>query len=157
MIRKISYFMVAALAFSGCASVEISSPGSLAGVDVKGAGASADCAIMVGNEGYFLFRRFPLVTGDVKWNRYRREIEDGVVFFTDGLSADRMMTAICGYADSRNCDLVDLVVNDKSDFHTGSLGVDLFALVGWFKELIVGTQAVTYSGVLRPRCEGGPR
>lgn len=144
------------LASAGCTTVEISSPGTLKGVDVKGAGGMADRAIMVGNEGYFLFQRFPLVTGDVTWCRTRREIDGGIVLFRNGLSGDRMMTAICSYADSMNCDLVDLVVNDKTDYHTGSPGADPLAIVGWLRELVIGSQSVTYSGVLRPRrCEGG--
>ena len=137
--------IAAAVLVGGCTTVEISSPGSLKGVDVKGAGGKADRAIMLGNEGYYLFQSIPLVAGDVSWDAKKGGIVNGVSFFSDELAGDRMANAMFRYAESQNCDLVDLVINNRSDCKIG-----LFGLLDWFNT-IVGSQGVCYSGVLRPR------
>ena len=137
--------IVAAVLVGGCTTVEISSPGSLKGVDVKGAGGKADRAIMIGNEGYYLFHCIPLVAGDVSWDAGKCKIVDEIAFFSNELAGDRMANAIFHYAESQNCDLVDLVINNKCESKIG-----LFGLLDWF-QTVVAYQGVTYSGVLRPR------
>ena len=137
--------IVAAVLVGGCTTVEISSSGALKGVDVKGAGGKADCAIMLGNEGYYLFQRFPIVAGDVTWEAKKGGIVDGISFFSDEISGERMSNAMFRYAESRNCDLVDLVINNRSKCEIG-----LFGFKDWFST-IVGYRGVCYSGVLRPR------
>ena len=137
--------IVAAVLVGGCTTVEISSPGSLKGVDVKGAGGKADHAIMLGNEGYYLFQCIPIVAGDVTWDSRKGGIVDEISFFSNELEGDRMANAMFRYAESQNCDLVDLVINNRTDCKIG-----LFGLMDWF-QTIVGYQGVCYSGVLRPR------
>ena len=137
--------VAAAVLVGGCTTVEISQPGSLKGLDVKGAGGKADRAIMLGNEGYFLFHCIPLVCGDVTWDAKKGGIVDEISFFSDELKGDRMAVAMFHYAESQNCDLVDLVINNKCESKIG-----LFGLMDWFNTL-VAYQGVTYSGVLRPR------
>ena len=137
--------IAAAILVGGCTTVEISSPGSLKGVDVKGAGGKADRAIMIGNEGYFLFHCIPLVAGDVTWDARKGEIVDEIAFFSDEICGDRMANAMFRYAESKDCDLVDLVINNKRESKIG-----LFGLLNWFNTL-VAYQGITYSGVLRPR------
>ena len=137
--------IAAAVLVGGCTTVEISSPGSLNGVNVKGAGGKADRAIMLGNEGYYLFQCLPLVAGDVSWDAKAGGIVNEVSFFSDELAGDRMANAMFRYAESQNCDLVDLVINNRSDCKIG-----LFGLMDWFNT-VVGYQGVCYSGVLRPR------
>ena len=137
--------IAAAVLVGGCTTVEISSPGSLKGIDVKGAGGKADRAIMIGNEGYFFFQCIPLVAGDVTWDAKKGGIVDGIAFFSDEICGDRMANAMFHYAESQNCDLVGLVINNKCESKIG-----LFGLMDWFKTL-VAYQGVTYSGVLRPR------
>ena len=136
---------VLALLVGGCTTVEISSPGTLKGVDVKGAGGKADRAIMLGNEGYFLFQCIPIVAGDVTWDAKKGGIVNEITLFSNELAGDRMANAMFRYAESQNCDLVDLVINDKTECKIG-----LFGLMDWFNT-IVGYQGVCYSGVLRPR------
>ena len=137
--------IAAAVLVGGCTTVEISSPGTLKGVDVKGAGGKADRAIMIGNVGYYLFHCIPLVAGDVTWDAGKGNIVDGIAFFSDELCGDRMANAMFHYAESQNADLVDLVINNKCESRIG-----LFGLLDWFQTL-VAYKGVTYSGVLRPR------
>ena len=134
-----------AVLVGGCATVEISSPGALKGIDVKGAVGKADRAIMLGNEGYYLFQCIPSVAGDVTWDAKKGGIVDEISFFSNELAGDRRASAMFRYAESQNCDLVDLVINNRTDCKIG-----LFGLMDWFNT-IVGYQGVCYSGVLRPR------
>lgn len=141
------YALVAAVLLSGCSTVIISSPGTLSGVDVKGANGKADRVIMVANEGYYLFQGLPLVAGDVTWDCEEKEISGGIKLFSHQLSGDRMLEAISRYAEKENCDLVDVVVNNKCECN-----VNLFSLGDIFRT-IVGYNAITYSGVLRSKSE----
>lgn len=137
--------VAAAVLVGGCTSVEISSSGSLKGVDVKGAGGNAERVVMLGNECYYLFHAWPIVGGDLSWDAKTSGIGEGISFFTDELKGDRMANVIFRYAESRNCDLVDLVINDKQEAPIG-----LFGILDWFNT-VVAYKNVTYSGVLRPR------
>ena len=137
--------VAAAVLVGGCTTVEISSPGTLKGIDVKGAGGKADRAIMLGNEGYYLFQCIPIVAGDVTWDAKRGGIVDEISFFSNELSGDRMSSAMFRYAESQNCDLVDLVINNRTECKIG-----LFGLMDWF-QTIVACHGGCYSGVLRPR------
>ena len=146
-MKKIVYLaaVAAAVLVGGCTTVEISSRGSLKGIDVKGAGGKADRAIMLGNEGYYLFQCIPIVVGDVTWDAKRGGIVDEISFFSNELKGDRMANAMFRYAESQDCDLVDLVINNRCESK-----IELFSLMGWFNT-IVSYQGVCYSGVLRPR------
>ena len=137
--------IAAAVLVGGCTTVEISSPGTLSGIDVKGAGGKADRAIMLGNEGYYLFQCIPIVAGDVTWDARKGGIVDEISFFSNELEGDRMSNAMFRYAESQNCDLVDLVINNRTECKIG-----LFGLMDWFNTL-VACHGVCYSGVLRPR------
>ncbi|MBR3222812.1 MAG: hypothetical protein IKF72_11365 [Kiritimatiellae bacterium] len=142
--------MLAALALaaaSGCATVHISSPGTLAGVDVKGAGGRADRAIMVSNGGIYLFHCIPMVSGCMEWVPGANGVDGGAELFTDNLAGKKMMAALCRYADSRGCDLVDIVINDKNECKVG-----FFDLTDWASTLLA-YRSITYSGVLCPRAE----
>lgn len=139
--------LTAAVLLSGCSTVIISSPGTLSGVDVKGADGKADRVIMVANEGYYLFQWLPLVAGDVTWDKKNNDISGGIKLFSHQLRGDRMLNAISRYAERENCDLVDIVVNNKN-----VCDVNFFSLSDLF-HTIVGYQAITYSGVLRAKGE----
>ena len=137
--------IAAAVLVGGCTTVEISSPGTLKGIDVKGAGGKADRAIVFANDGYFLLDSIPLVSGDVSWDAKKGGVVGDIAFFTNDLAGDRMANAMFRYAESQNCDLVDLVINNKRESKIG-----LFGLLDWVST-IVAYQNVVYSGVLRPR------
>ena len=139
---------LAALA-AGCNTVVISSPGTLRGIDVNGAGGRADRVIAISNEGYFLFHCLPIVSGSVEWVPSERRVSEGSEFFSNQLAGDKMMDAMCRYADSMNCDLVDIVVIDKNECPLGVLSIQ-----EWISTLIA-YRDITYSGVLCPRNRSG--
>ena len=145
---------LALVAASGCATVRISSSDTLAGVDVKGAGGRANRAIMVSNGGIYLFHCMPIVSGSMEWVSGANGVRGGAELFSDNLASEKMMAALCRYADSLGCDLVDIVVNDKNECNVG-----FFDITDWANTLLA-YRSITYSGVLCPRAEqiakGGP-
>lgn len=144
-MKRMGLIAAAALLLGGCATVEISSPGTLKGVDVKGAGGKADRVIMLANEGYYLFHSIPLAAGNVGWDGVNGGIKNGPAFFSDELCGDKMFAALGRYADSMNCDLIDIVINNKNEYRIG-----LFGVLDWFNT-IIAYNGITYSAVLRPR------
>lgn len=147
MKTRTIFAALALVAAAGCASVQISSPGTLAGVDVKGAGGRANRAIMLSNGGIYLFHCIPMVSGSTKWVPGANGINGGAELFSDNLAGEKMMAALCRYADSRGCDLVDIVINDKNECKVG-----FFDLTDWASTLLA-YRSITYSGVLCPRAE----
>ena len=151
---KTMFAALALVAASGCATVRISSPDTLAGVDVKGAGGRANRAIMVSNGGIYLFHCMPIVSGSMEWVSGANGVRGGAELFSDNLAGEKMMAALCRYADSLGCDLVDIVVNDKNECNVG-----FFDITDWANTLLA-YRSITYSGVLCPRAEqiakGGP-
>jgi len=134
---------------AGCNTVVISSPGTLRGIDVNGAGGRADRVISISNEGYFLFHFLPLATGSTDWVPEEKRMSNGSEFFSNHLSGDRMMRAMCRYADSLDCDLVDIVVIDKNECPLGLMGIQ-----DWINT-VIAYRDITYSGVLCPRNRPG--
>ena len=132
-------------ALAGCNTVVVSSPGSLAGIEVNGAPNPASRVLMVSNEGYFLFHCLPLVTGSMEWSPNEKKLYNDIELFTDHMKADRMLDAMRRYADSMDCDLVDIVVNDKNTCPVGFLDVQDWA------NTLIAYRSTTYSGVLCPR------
>lgn len=141
--RRMLLVAGSALVLGGCSTVEISSPKTLSALDVKGAGGKADRAIVIANDQYCLFQMIPLAAGSMTWIASEKGVDGTPAFFSDELS--KMPDAVYRYAESMNCDLVDIVVNNRS-----VCGIGLFGLMDWFRT-IVGCQSVTISGVLRPR------
>ena len=148
MKRLIAGFALAVLA-AGCNTVVISSPGTLRGIDVNGACGRADRVISISNEGYFLFHCLPIFTGSTDWVPAEKRISGGVELFENHMTGDRMTDAMFRYAASLDCDLVDIVVNDKNECPLGVLDV-----TDWFSTLIA-YRSITYSGVLCPRSRSG--
>ena len=134
-------------ALAGCNTVVVSSPGSLSGIKVHGAPNPADRVIMVANDGYFLFHCLPLVTGSMEWSPKDKALCNDMEFFTDHMKADKMLDAMRRYADSLNCDLVDIVVNDKNECPIGFLDFSDMA------NTVIAYRSTTYSGVLCPRAK----
>ena len=148
MKRLFAGLALAAIA-AGCNTVVISSPGSLRGIDVNGADGRADRVLSISNEGYFLFHCLPIFTGSMRWNPVEKRIRNDFEFFSNHLAGDKMMAAMCRYADSLDCDLVDIVVIDKNDCPLGLMGIQ-----DWINTLIA-YRDITYSGVLCPRRKAG--
>lgn len=131
---------------TGCASVEISSPRSLEGVDVKGTNlGDRTRVIAIENDGYFLFSYIPLVAGNMKWNDKYQRIKYGPSFFYTETSVQPMLDLIYKYAERENCDVVDIIIDDRTEY-----GFDLTSLMGLFKA-VVGCEPINVSAILRDR------
>ena len=134
-------------ALAGCNTVVVCSPGSLSGIEVNGAPNPADRVVMVANDGYFLFHCLPLVTGSMEWSPSEKALRNDMEFFSNHMTGEKMLDAMRRYADSLNCDLVDIVVNDKNECPIGFLDITDIA------NTIIAYRSTTYSGVLCPRAK----
>lgn len=142
---KILVLGVFAALMCGCASVKISSPGSLSGVDVVGATTPADRMVVVSNNAYHLFSTFTLESGDLRWDEEKNDIKGGIALFQDYCGNDDCYEVIQRIAERENCDLVDVIFTESSipTFNVSSYaGLAAFAL---------GSYQVQACAILRPR------
>ena len=86
----------------------------------------------------------PLFSGDIRWNSKKKSIEGGVSFFKDHVSLANLQNAITQYADSRNCDLVDVIYNNTSASYAEASEVGLIGA-------LFGSATINVSAVLVPR------
>ncbi len=136
----------AALFITGCASIEISSPDALAGVDIKGTQpGDINRVIVLENDGYFLFSYIPLAAGNMKWNPAAQDIKGGPCFFSSETVTQPMLDTLYHYAERENCDVIDVIINNRTEY-----GFDLTSMTGIFKA-IIGCEPINVSGVLRYR------
>ena len=135
--------IAAAVLVGGCSTVKMSERGSLAGVDVEGAGGKAERTLCVGNEGCFLFNTIPLISGDMDWKAEKKGIDIWAISaFRNETTVSRLTEAFYRYAESENCDVVSVVVDDRTQYPIGIL--DLGTYLFTTRELYV-------TGVLKPR------
>ena len=135
--------IAAAVLVGGCSTVNMSEKGSLAGIDVKGANGNAERTLCVGNEGCFIFNTIPLISGDMDWNAKKKGIDTWAISpFKNETTVQRLTDAFYRYAESMNCDAVNVVVDDRTQYPIGIL--DLWTYVFTTHELYV-------TGVLKPR------
>ncbi len=137
---------IAALLTTGCATVEISSPNALDGVEIKGSKpGDVNRVIVLENDGYFLFSYIPLAAGNMKWSAANQDIKGGPCFFSSETVAQPMLDTLYHYANRENCDVVDVIINNRTEY-----GFDLTSLMGLFKAAI-GCEPINVSGILRQR------
>ena len=119
MIQIGAAALIASLA-AGCASVTYSSPGMLDNVSVKGIeGRKAGQTVLINTTGFYMFWTIPLVSGDLRWNEQKKSIEGGTSFFRDQVGVDELQTALLKIAETRNCDLADIYVQDSDSSYAG--------------------------------------
>ncbi len=136
----------AALFMTGCASVEISSPNALDGVEIKGSKpGDINRVIVLENDGYFLFSYIPLAAGNMKWSAANQDIKGGPCFFSSETVTQPMLDSLYHYAERENCDVIDVIINNRTEY-----GFDLTSLMGLFKA-VIGCEPINVSGVLRQR------
>jgi len=137
--------LLSAMLVAGCAHVDMSSKGSLAGLDVVGSPTQADRQVVVRNSGVHLFWTIPLGTGDMRWNEETEDINGGLVLFDDYCNTDDCLKILQHVAQRENCDLVGVYFTDmtKSGFDITSFS----GLFGW----LAGLYEVQACGILRPR------
>lgn len=130
---------------TGCAHVNLSSPNSLAGLDVMGSPTPADRQVVVRNSGFHFFWTWPLVSGDMRWDDEKNDIKGGSAFFADHCNNQACMNVLQRIAERENCDLAGVYYTDmtESAFDVSSVS----GLFGW----LVGLYEVQACGILRPR------
>lgn len=140
-MRGLVFALVGAALCAGCSTVAISKPGTLAGIDVKGAGGQADRTLCVSNEGYFLFNSLPVFSSSMAWNEKSKGINPSAVsFFKDETALSRVAEVFYRYADRENCDVVDVVVDNRTTYPLGFNLLDLMM-----------RHEICITGVLKPR------
>lgn len=134
-MRKMFYLMMAAIAVAvtGCASVEMSAPGSLAGIDVVGAVGKPDRQIVVSNGGMYALWLVTVGTGDIRWNEVKQDINGGTILFEDYSGMENILSALNHYAIKYGRNLADVVLNEgsQSDLQLTSYGGVGAGLVGF--------------------------
>ena len=141
-MKNVLVSLGAAMCLAGCSTVAISEKGALAGVDVKGAGGRrADRTLCVGNEGSWLFNSIPFLSTSMDWNQKKGGIDPyDVSLFRDETAVQRLTDAFYRYAEREDCDVVDVVVDNRTTYPLGSLFSFVFS-----------TREVYVTGVLKER------
>ena len=80
---------------------------------VQGTDGTPSQLVCIDCLGYYILWVVPLVSGDIRWNNEKKTIEGGFSLFKDHVSRENIQKAITNFADSRNCDLLDITYNDS--------------------------------------------
>ena len=135
-MKKLMTAMASVLLLAGCNTVAISQPGSLVGVDVKGADGRADRVITIGNDCYFLLWTLPLISGNMTdWDSKGNCLENSVKIFSNEITQQKLQDMLFRYADMLGCDVTDVIYRCDDDAEIN----------------IVQCQSASVSGVLVPR------
>ena len=129
---------------AGCASVYRTTPGSLTGMGYKDADAIPLEQVYITTTGYHCLWSIPLASGDLRWNEEKQSINGGTCLFTDMVGVDELQNALLRIAESRNCDVIDIVFDDSD---TSYAGVSEGGVIGLF----FGSSHMGVSGVLVPK------
>jgi hypothetical protein len=103
-----------AVLITGCATITSTSYDTLDGVKLDGTDRKPSEVVFIESTGFYILWAVPIFSGNIKWNSEKKNIEGGVSFFKDNISLAYLQNAITNYADSRNCDLVDVIYNDTN-------------------------------------------
>ena len=129
---------------TGCATVYRTTPGSLTSIDYKGAGATPLEHVYITTAGYYCLWSIPLASGDLRWNAEKQSINGGMCLFSDQVGVTELQNALLKIAESRDCDVIDIVVDDSD---TSYAGVSYEGAIGVF----FGASHIGVSGVLVPK------
>ena len=137
--------MAALAVCSGCATIKTSKPNSLDGITFKGADAAPLEHVWLSVSGEYMFSSLPLASGQFFWNEETNQLDTRTVFFEDLVGLSELQEALLKYADSKNCDLVDVTYYDAD---TSYADVSCYeGLVGF----LFGNSTMGVSAVLVPR------
>jgi len=89
---------------AGCASVELSSNGSL---------PNGDRLLVIQNNGYELLRTIPLGSGDLSWNARKQCVNAEPALFQNNSDTQHLYAMAIKIAERENCDLVDVTFIDN--------------------------------------------
>ena len=143
ILKTIICVVIMAMA-TGCATITSTSPGKLDGIKFKGTDGTPSQLVFIDCTGFYILWVVPLVSGDVRWNNEKKTIEGGFSLFKDHVSRENLQKAITNYADSHNCDLLDITYNDSG---TSYAGVSQTGIIG----ILFGSTDLSVSAVLVPR------
>ena len=129
---------------AGCASVYTTSPGSFASMGYQGANSAPTELVYITTTGYHFLWSIPLASGDLRWNASKQSINGGTCLFRDQVGAAEIQNAMLKIAESRNCDVIDMVFDDSD---TSYAGVSYGGIIGLF----FGSSQIGLSGVLVPK------
>lgn len=141
-------FAAAALAAmavcSGCATIATSKPGRLAGVSVKGADGVPREHVCLTTSGEYMFWSLPLGSGRFRWNEKTKTLETETAWFSDCVGIAELQEALLKYADSRNCDAIEVSFFDSDVSYAGA---SYEGIIG----ILFGSSTMGVSAVLVPR------
>ena len=133
-----------AVLITGCATITSTPYGALEGVKLEGTDGKPSEVVFIESTGFYILWAVPLFSGDIRWNSEKKNIEGGVSFFKDHLSLTNLQNAITNYADSRNCDLVDVIYNDTNTSYAEASETGLIGA-------LFGSSTINVSAVLVPK------
>ncbi|MBP5638868.1 MAG: hypothetical protein J6X55_05295 [Victivallales bacterium] len=113
-IFKLILIAAFVLLVNGCATITSTSYSTLDGVKLNGTDRKPSEVVFIESTGFYILWQIPICSGDIRWNSEKKSIEGGVSIFKDHVSLANLQNAITNYADSRNCDLVDVIYNDTN-------------------------------------------
>lgn len=129
---------------AGCATVYRTTPGSLTSMGYKDANATPLEHVYITTTGYYCLWTVPLASGDLRWNAKKQSINGGTCLFSDMVGVDELQNALLKIAESRNCDVIDVMFDDSD---TSFADVSYGGAIGAF----FGSSHMGVSGVLVPR------
>lgn len=129
---------------AGCATVYRTSPGSLTNMGYQGANSAPTELVYITTTGYHFLWSIPLASGDLRWNASKQSINGGTCLFSDQVGADELQNAMLKIAESRHCDVIDMMFDDSD---TSYAGVSYGGIIGLF----FGSSQIGLSGVLVPK------
>ena len=129
---------------TGCATVYRTTPGSLTSIDYKYANDTPLEQVYITTTGYYCLWTVPLFSGDLRWNAEKQSINGGTCLFSDQVGATELQDALLKIAESRNCDVIDIMFDD-SDTTFASLSYG--GIIG----ACFGSSHMGVSGVLVPK------
>ena len=133
-----------AVLVSGCATITSTPYSTLDGVQISGTDRKPSEVVFIESSGFYILWQVPIFSGDIRWNSEKKSINGGVSFFRNHLSLANLQNAVTNYADSRNCDLVDVIYNGTE---TSYAEASETGLIGAF----FGSTTINVSAVLVPR------
>jgi len=130
-MRKLVFALLLAVVSAGCATVEMSSVGSM---------KNGDRLLSIQNDGYELLWFIPLWSGLLEWDAEDNDVDCSPALFRNHADTQHLYEMAHRIAERENCELVDVTFIDKY------AGLDFRNLYGLIK-----ANDVLISAVLRPR------
>lgn len=135
---------------SGCASVEMSSPESLAGINIYGTSTKADRMVVIRNSGFY-FLGMTIVSGDLSWNEETEDINGGWSITRDQARIADCYRALQFVADREERDLADVTFHENSVMGFAASTSDTMTMALGAMGAIFGLYEVEASAVLREK------